>query len=171
MTALDATALLKTERRLRFHDLRAGPSFDAVTVWVDGAELSDRTQPAGTGNADVDRILGPVRVVQTTPGCLRYEITFADCIAYAWRNESYALPEPDEDFGTMLRRYQHSSFLDYVSAATFAADAALGPLQHVAVVTLDAILDVVCPNDPTVTATMLGPDDPGPLPGRPIETG
>ncbi|MEM7723708.1 MAG: hypothetical protein AAF376_15250 [Pseudomonadota bacterium] len=167
----DATALLKAERHLRFHALRSGPDFAALTVEVDGAEVSDKTGPAGTGDPDVDRILGPVRSIETGPGCLRYSLVFDRCVAHAWRDESYAIPEPDEDFSTMLRHYDRSAFLDHVARTTFAADAAGFLLQHHAIVTLDAIVDVICAAAPQVTTRMLGPDDPGPPPGRPREHG
>ncbi len=169
MTETDATALLKAEKHLRFHDLRAGPEFDAVTLWVDGAALSDTAEHAGSGNAGIDRILGPMRRVEAGPGCLRYTVTFLDCAVYIWRNETYTRPEPDEDYSTMLRHYERSAFLDFTKTATCAADVVDDPLQHFAVVTLDAVLDVLCPQPPQVTARMLGPDDPGPLPGRATE--
>lgn len=169
MTDPDATPLLKAERYLRFHGLQAGPEFDAVTLWVDGAEVSDREEPAGTGSDEIDRILGPVRAIETGPGCLRYCITFHNCIAYAWRDETFALPERDEDFSTMMREKEASAFLDFVRASTRAEESFDGPLRHFCVATLDAILDVICPEEPAVTAEMLDPDDPGPLPGRPRE--
>ena len=168
MISDDATNLLKAEQYLRFHDLCAGPSYDALTVQVDGAEVSDHEEPAGTGDAEVDRILGPVRAIETGPGCLRYTVVFADCVAYSWRDESYAVQEDEEDDSpTMLRHYTASAFLDYVRASTFAEEAAGFPLQHFALVTLDAVIDVVCAEPPEVTAEMLDPDDPGPLPERP----
>jgi len=167
MIGPDATGLLCAERYLRFHDLEAGPSFDAVTLWVDGAEVSEREEMAGTGDPEVDRILGPMHAIETGAGCLRYEITFENCVAYGWRDESYVVPEADEDVSTMLRRYDRSAYLDYITASTFAADAAPFPLQHFALVTLDAVIDVVCADAPRVRAQMLGPDDPGPKPGQP----
>ena len=152
MSSVDATALLAAERWLRFHDLRAGPGFGAVTLWVDAADPSDTETPLGSGSARIDRIIGPVRAIGSGPGCLRYRIVFRDCVAWAWRDESYALPEEGEDFSTMLRRYRSSRFLDYCRNAGFAESMVDRPLEHFAVVTLDAILDVLCPDPPEVTA-------------------
>lgn len=165
MISDDATGLLKAERFLRFHDLQAGPAFDALTLWVDGAEVSDHEEAAGTGSAEIDRILGPVRTIETGPGCLRYRVVFHRCIAYAWRDETFALPEGDADGTATLCRHERSRFLDYVADATIAEETAGFALQHYALATLDAVIDVVCEDDPHVTAEMLGPDDPGPWPG------
>ncbi len=171
MIPKDATGLLQAERNLRFHDLRAGAEPGSVTLWVDGAEVLDSTTPAGTGNDDIDRILGPVHPVEVVPGSLRYTVRFHRCVLYAWRDDAYALPEHDEDFSRRLRLYERSAFLDFAARATFAADALTEPLQHFALVTLDAVLDVLCPDPPRITAIALEPDDPGPAPKRPRETG
>ncbi|MEJ6391416.1 hypothetical protein [Gymnodinialimonas ulvae] len=167
----DATGLLNAERYLGFHGLRAGPAYGhddtALSIEVDGADVSGREVAAGTGDDAIDRILGPVRAIETGPGSLRYTLRFDPCIAYTWRDESYVIPERDEDFTRKLRHYDQSAFLDYVTASTFAAEAAGYPLEHFAIVTLDAVIDVICRDAPQVTARMLDPDDPGPLPGGP----
>ncbi|MCC5984191.1 MAG: hypothetical protein JJU42_07490 [Rhodobacteraceae bacterium] len=152
MSTIDATALLAAERWLRFHDLHAGPGFGAVTLWVDAAEPSDTQSPLGSGSARIDRIIGPVHAIESGPDSLRYRIVFRDCVAWAWRDESYALPEDGEDTSTMLRRYARSAFLDYTRRTGFAESMTARPLEHFAVVTLDAILDVLCPDPPEVTA-------------------
>lgn len=165
----DATGLLNAERYLLFHDLQAGPEFDGVILTVDAAEVTQTQTSAQTGDAEIDRILGPVRAIESAPGSLRYTICFAPCIAYTWRNESFVLPEKDEDFSLRLRRYGASSYLDFVRSSTFAEEAAGYPLEHFAVITLDAVIDIVCRDVPTVTAHMLDPDDPGTLPGLPSD--
>ena len=152
MSTIDATALLAAERWLRFHDLRAGPGFGVVSLWVDAAEPAEAESPLGSGSARIDRIIGPVRVIESGPGSLRYRIVFRDCVAWCWRDESYALPEDGEDTSTMLRRYATSAFLDYTRRTGFAESMTEAPLEHFAVVTLDAILDVLCPEPPEVTA-------------------
>ena len=167
----DATGLLNAEDNLLFHDLSAGPTCDALTVQVDGAQVSERETTAETGDAEIDRILGPVRVIEPGPGSLRYTVEFAPCVAYLWRDESFVIPEEDEDFSLKLRRYDSSAFLDFIRASTFAADAAGYPLDHFAIVTLDAVIDVICREAPRVTAHMLSPDDPGPLPETPKDHG
>jgi hypothetical protein len=169
----DATGLLNAERYLGFHGLQAGPAHGldegALSIQVDGADVSDREVAAGTGDAEIDRILGPVRAIETGPGSLRYTVRFTPCVAYAWRDESYVIPDRDEDFSLKLRHYDQSAFLDYIAASTFAADAAGYPLEHFALVTLDAVIDVICRDAPRITARMLDPDDPGPLPGGPSD--
>ncbi len=152
MSTIDATALLAAERWLRFHDLRAGPGFGSVTLWVDAAEPAQTETPLGSGSDRIDRIIGPVHAIESGPGSLRYRVVFRDCVAWTWRDESYALPEESEDHSTMLRCYRSSRFLDYCRASGFAEGMTDRPLEHFAVVTLDAILDVLCPESPEVTA-------------------
>ena len=161
MSALDATALLEAERWLRFHDLRAGPGFGTVTLWVDAAEPSEDKVPLGSGSARIDRIIGPVQAIEPGPDSLRYKVVFRDCVVWGWRDESYALPEEGEDFSTALRRYAASRFLDYARRAGFAEGMTDHLMEHFSVVTLDAILDVLCPEPPEVTARLIGHDDDG----------
>ncbi len=161
MTALDATALLAAERWLRFHDLRAGPGFGAVTLWVDAAEPSEDMVPLGSGSARIDRIIGPVQAIEPGLDSLRYQVVFRDCVAWGWRDESYALPEEGEDTGTALRRYTVSHFLEYARRAGFSEGMTEHPMEHFSVVTLDAILDVLCPEAPEVTARLIRHDDDG----------
>ena len=167
MTALDATGLLKAERYLRFHDLATAPGYSDLTVWVDGAEPSETTGPAGTGYDAIDRALGPVRAVETGPGLLRYRVIFRDFVAFSVRNESFALPEEGEDLASPLRLYRRSRFLDFVQSSTFAEDALAAQVRHIGLVTLDQVVDVSVLDDPEITATEIGPDDPGQRPDLP----
>ncbi len=170
MLGTDATDLLTAERFLRFGGLEAGPEYDTVTLWVDSAELADDGED-GSGNPLFDSLVGIPKTIETGPGCLRYCITFRDCLSYAWRDESYGLPEDtDAEDGPeagapLLRQYQGSAFLDYVAQATRAGEVLDVPFLHFAVCTLDATLDVACLAAPEVTAEMIAPDDPGPKPG------
>lgn len=160
----DATGLLNAESHLLFHNLVSGPDLERVTLRVEGAQTTDREIAAGTGDDRIDRIIGPVPDIQAGPGCLRYTLRFQPCITYAWRREHVVFPEQDEDGSLNLRHYERSAFRDYVAATTFAAEAAGYPLEHFAVVTRDAVIDVICREAPDVTAVMLDPDDPGPNP-------
>jgi hypothetical protein len=171
MSQIDASGLLAAEEFLRFHDLRTAPGYSDLTVWVDGAERSDEPGTAETGNAGIDRMLGPVHRIDVVPGSLRYEVIFADFIAFQVRNESFVLPEPNEDFSTHLRRYEKSAFLDHVRATTMAEGLVDGPLMHIAVVTLDQVIDVATTVEPVITARVIGPDDPGKRPDLPDDHG
>ncbi len=167
MIGTDATDLLSAERFLRFGGLAAGPEFDTVTLWVESAEISDGGdgEADGSGSALIDSLIGIPKEIETGPGCLRYCIVFRDCVTYAWRDESFAMPEEDDDHASPLRRHERSAFLDYVGRATTAQDSLEAPVLHFSVYTLDAVLDVACPEPPEVSAEMIGPDDPGPKPG------
>ncbi|WP_172329219.1 hypothetical protein [Mangrovicoccus sp. HB161399] len=171
MLGSGATDLLTAERFLRFGGLEAGPEYDTVTLWVESAEISDDADSTGSGNPLFDRIVGIPKTIETGPGCLRYCITFRDCLSYAWRDEGHALPEDEfEDGGPeagapLLRQHDSSPFLDYVEQSTRAGDVLDVPILHFAVCTLDATIDVACLAPPEVTAEMIGPDDPGPKPG------
>ncbi|MBE3640080.1 hypothetical protein [Mangrovicoccus algicola] len=170
-----AADLLTAERFLRFGGLEAGPEYDTLTLWVVSAEIAEDEEGDGSGNPLFDRIIGTPKMIETGPGSLRYCIIFRDCLSYAWRDESYALEEDAfeesedrEDAGAppLLRRHDRSDFLEQVTRRTGAADVLDVPVMHFAVSTLDAVIDVACLGLPEVTAEMLGPDDPGPKPGR-----
>jgi hypothetical protein len=99
---------------------------EEVTVAVGGTEI--------TGGH-------PIRSVE---GSRLFEIIWDFYVAYSVRNESYVARDESEVFsGRFARVYSRSHFLDYVSRATFACNEHLGPMQHVALVSENHIVDVV----------------------------
>ncbi|GAA4224271.1 hypothetical protein J4E08_00460 [Sagittula sp. NFXS13] len=153
---IDATEVLKAERNLLFHELRSGPSRDAVTLWVDGAEVAEQPIPDAVRRDNFAAIPGPIHTIDSEPGCLRYRLMFTRCVAYQWRDEAYAEPEPSDDTeDSPLRLYPQSRYRAQVEAASFAHQVYQDPFHHFAVLTLDAILDVICRQPPRVTARVL----------------
>lgn len=165
----NAATELAAERYLRFHDLRTAPGYSDLTVWVDGAVAEPERASAETGNADIDRAIGPVRRITTNEGQRRYEVVFTNVLAFSVRMENFVIPEENEDFTTPLRRYQQSRFLEFIEAATFVRQMQSEPIQHIAVVTMDQVIDVAVTEDPEVNAKIIGPDDRGLRAGLPTE--
>ena len=124
-----------------------------LLVTVDEASREDRPQPLETGNAAVDAALGPAYPVTTRPGHRRFVVEF-EPVASAIRDESFAVPEDDEDFSSPLRRYSTSTFLDWVERGTF-VQSDEGPVRHVALVTFDVVIDVATQTLPEITVIRL----------------
>ncbi|WP_415921044.1 hypothetical protein [Tateyamaria sp. SN6-1] len=75
-----------------------------LRIVVDGTRESDETEPPNTGDAAIDRAIGPARAISVLPGCRRYTVRFADVVAVQIRDESYATPEPGDTSTSPLRR-------------------------------------------------------------------
>jgi hypothetical protein len=92
--------------------------------------------------------LRQVSVGDSGPG---YEVTFADYIAYAVRNESYVLQDKEDAWaGKSFRIYSKSRFLDFVRSATFASPEYPGPFMHYSLVCQDHVVDIASVSQPKV---------------------
>lgn len=81
-----------------------------------------------------------------------FEVLWEIYIAYSVRNESYVGADAPEEVsvGSHMRLYSRSSFLEYVSHATFACPEYPGPLQHVRLNCECHIIDVVSTALPSI---------------------
>lgn len=120
---------------------------------------------AGMENlADIalEPLLREAHCVSHAQGGGAFELVWDDYIAYAVRNESYAVPDRYEQWeGKRLRKYSKSCFLDYVAATTFASVAYPGPFTHWGLVCEDHIIDVASTCEPAIRSLPEGPGQPG----------
>lgn len=91
------------------------------------------------------------RLIDADEQSAAYAVYFPTYVAYAVRNESYATPDPAEEFaGWTARIYTRSKFLDFVRAGTLARDDYPGPVTHYAFNCLNHFVDVVSVHPPEV---------------------
>ena len=84
--------------------------------------------------------------------CQRFELVWTSYIAYSMRNESYTTVDESEqiDSGRLIRLYSESKFLDYVKKGTIAWEDYPGPHNHVQLVCLNHVIDVVSTSTPEI---------------------
>ena len=81
-----------------------------------------------------------------------FEIIWENYIAYDVMNESYARVG-DYDVvqsGKLMKIYSRSHFLDYLALASIASEGYPGPFMHYGLICLNHVVDVACPNPPTI---------------------
>ena len=112
-----------------------------IPDWVDGDELKN--------------LVAPLR--QLIPGeDNMWMITFEGYIMYTVRNESYSQYGPEETFeGRVLRTFDKSILLDYVTKATFAqqlddVEWFPGKWKHYAILTQNHTVDVIAVDNPKI---------------------
>ena len=78
-------------------------------------------------------------------------VTFEDYVAYAVRNESFAINDPYETFdGAIARIYRQSRFIDFVRATTLDHADFPGPFSHYGFLCVEHVIDVAAGAAPTV---------------------
>ncbi len=86
-----------------------------------------------------------------------YDVFFPSYVAYAVRNESFALAHEDEEFaGRIAVTSTRSRFLDFVRAGTFADDVHPGPVTHYCFFCLNHTVDVAAAEPPEVRVVRPG---------------
>ena len=82
-----------------------------------------------------------------------FEVRFTNYIAYAVRNESFAINDNYEVYlGALARVYERSRFLDFVASSTLASNTHPGPFKHYGFLCLEHVIDVVAPAPPVIVA-------------------
>ena len=130
---------------------------------VEGIVGSQRT--AGIINSthtgaidDYDKVMETVTanssLIEVTPESARFTIIFERYLAFSARDETYVIPEEEEDFSKKLRTYDRSKFLDFVESSTWYWDDQT-PLSHHAVVCLNMVVDIVCRGNPRISIAAL----------------
>ena len=80
-----------------------------------------------------------------------YRIEFANYIAYAIRDESFARNDTLETYeGTLARLYRESKFLEYVDS-TSTGLRTKDALQHYGLLCLEHVVEVVSTDTPNIT--------------------
>ena len=84
--------------------------------------------------------------------CHFFELVWTSYIAYAVRNESYTTVDESVriDSGRLIRLYSESKFLDCVKKGTIASEDYPGPHNHVQLVCLIHVIDVVSTSTPEI---------------------
>jgi hypothetical protein len=121
---------------------------NCLCLRVEEARASETTESmdiAGARITDLHRI-------QSNTASRQFELVWDNYIAYAVTNESFATADAAEIFsGKLFRTYSRSHFLDYVARATIATRDYPGPFQHVGVICLNHVVDVVSTTPPAIT--------------------
>lgn len=126
-----------------------------LIVTVDEASAEEDATPLETGDAQIDSVIGPALPITTRSGHRRFVVEF-NPLVHAVTDETYFNPELDEDFSSPLRRREESLFLDWARARTHhLGNEAVGPLSHLALVTLDVVIDVCTRSAPEITVITL----------------
>lgn len=119
--------------------------------------VPSRKDPVDDHAAVVDILIEGSWPIRPQPGCARFVITFDRYISFCARDETFMIPEEDEDYPKRLRAYEKSAFLDFFRARTseWAQVDHLGPVKHYAVSCLNVVIDVICETEPTIAMTIL----------------
>lgn len=88
------------------------------------------------------------------PDAAPVELTWKHYVAYAVRNESYAMADdgaPTSLPVSQLVERRKSAFLDFLRRTTIASNEFPGPLRHWELVCLNHVIDVVSTSEPVIT--------------------
>jgi len=125
-----------------------------LTVVVQEAILGDKgSEPEEDYDIPgLKEVLKGSRPIISDETCFFYQLYWPSYIAYHVSNESYANADPKEKFsGKFLRKYSNSTYLDFLSKATFASQDYPGPFAHWGVITESHIIDVASVDAPKIT--------------------
>lgn len=154
MKAFDA---LRSCKYLYLHQL-AEPNEGELLLIVYEAVAGDRPS-VGTLTAETHlelrRILEESAVIEHQSGSRVFSIRWASYIGYAVLNESFVSRKPETSVavGRLLVEYSKSTYLDYITRATFATSDYPGPFKHWGVHCLNHIVDVVSCDEPEIEVT------------------
>lgn len=129
-----------------------------LRIVVHEARAEKELTSVNTGDAKIDRVLGDAYAVTSEPSFRAFTITFENYVGFSVRNESYANPEPEEDYSKKLRSYSQSTFLEFIQSSTFAHQIQDEPILHFAVICVDHVVDVACAAPPHVELKSIGDD-------------
>ena len=125
-----------------------------LCILVDEAKVQS-DEPADLENASL------YAAIVSDSTCRKYKIIFENYIAYSVRNESYTVPDDEEEFtGSLYRVYAKSRFLDYVAASTVGVEHVAGAYKHYGIVCLNHVIDVAGSREPSIEiiGTAIGDD-------------
>jgi hypothetical protein len=114
-------------------------------------------QEAAVGSESVSVKLGAASIegkrIESNESSRIFHLRWNHYIAYGVRNESFVTADDSETLvaGRLLRIYSKSTFLEYVSRATFASHEHPGPYAHFEIVSEDHIIDVVSTEGPEIS--------------------
>ena len=90
--------------------------------------------------------------IESTGNSRLFEVVWEHYIAYNVMNESYCRVDPYDiiQSGKLMRIYSRSRFLDFLALASIASKDWPGPFIHYVLICLNHVIDVACPNPPTI---------------------
>jgi hypothetical protein len=92
------------------------------------------------------------RPIESSNTSRTFELIWNNYIAYAVTNESFALADAAEIFCRQtFSNLLTVAFFEHIARATIATEGYPGPSQHIGVICLDHIIDVVSTTPPTIT--------------------
>ncbi len=138
--------------------LETGRRLDLRIHVVEAREQEELIQ-IETGHEQLDAVLGKGHPIITRPGYSAFTILFKNYICFSVRDETYSIPEDDEDYSRRLRTYQKSAFLDFISKGTWASADHPGPFVHYAMVCDNHVIDVACESVPLIGHRILAADE------------
>lgn len=99
---------------------------------------------------------GPVRPIFYDEQSETYRVTFNSYVAYSVLNERFENLGDNGYVGEKIRIYEHSNFLEYLKADTFATKEYPGDFKHYAFVSLKHIVNVAATQEPIIEQVSSG---------------
>ena len=158
MNDQDSTTVILDSCRYIF--LTKLESDDSFTLKIHIAEDRIQNVPSvtGTENNNLDKILKKARPVKIRKNCNAFKIVFKDYNSFSVRNESYVVPENNEDPSRRLRVNQHSNFLKFISDSTWLSSDDMKSLVHYTVICTDHIIDIAASSEPVIEHYLVNDD-------------
>jgi len=153
-----ASAKLDACRHIFLAKLETGPSLDLRIDVVEG-RVQEEPVSIEIGGEVMEALLKEAHPIMTREGYDAFRIVFENYLCFSVRDETYAIPEDNEDYSHRLRKHERSTFLDFVSKSTWASSIQPGPIVHYAVVCDDHVIDVVCNSEPMIEHRVVTGDD------------
>ena len=121
------------------------PKDNVLELIIEQAPASDFRDEIEALGISPDEPVGAGELLET------YRIEFANYIAYAIRDESFARNDTLETYeGTLARLYRESKFLEYVDS-TSTGLRTKDALQHYGLLCLEHVVEVVSTDTPNIT--------------------
>ncbi|MGO7660690.1 hypothetical protein ACC679_38530, partial [Rhizobium ruizarguesonis] len=81
------------------------PSLD-LRIFVVEARVQYELVSVGAGDGDLDPFFAEAHPIMTKEGYDAFTIIFESYVCFSVRNETYAIPEDDEDYSPRLRTHE-----------------------------------------------------------------
>jgi hypothetical protein len=128
------------------------PRENVLQVIVQEAAVTHEPVSVQVGEAVIQNL----KRIESTESSRVFELTWDKYIAYSVRNESFVTLNESEIVasGRLLRIYSKSTFLEYVSRATFANQEHPGPYSHFQICSENHIVDIVSTEEPGISVLL-----------------
>lgn len=133
------------------------PEDNALRLILEEVDVGELVDPKAPGAESLTELPGgATRAIEHGPGFRVFEVSWPIYIAYSVRNESYARAESKGNGkGRVFIRHSASSYLEYLSTSTIAADIFPAifprPIWHWAICCVNHAVDVASIYEPDIT--------------------